>query len=387
MFCGAGGLSTGLKLSKHFEPVVAVECDEFAANTYAKNFPNADVIQAKIENITAKEILARARSKGYRKIDAICGGPPCRPFSKSNKGATQWKIVKKTQNISRHPDWTNFLRLIKQLSPKFVVAENVMGFRTNRDVFAPFVSKLEKMGYTVVSPLLNAVNFGVAQRRERIIIIAIKGKVSKNHMVPNGSDNLVTVKDMIFDLPSLSNKQNGMQEMQYVPKKSKHNSAKRKTSKILFNHQAHSVHPVMKTRFEYIPQGYNLKQAWEHNKMPKKIACSSYFQLGRIRKYTLKAIKEMHSNIYRRLSWNDAAPTLTNAKKTVILHPRQHRILSVRECAKLQSFPDHFVFSGSLSQQYQQVADAVPPLLAKAVGSRIVAAFTNCQKPRNTTKR
>ena len=372
VFCGAGGLSTGLSASKFFKPIAAVECYGPAAETYQKNFPKADVLQTRIENVSSKQLLDIAKKKGFKKIDALCGGPPCKPFSRANTGSTQWKIVKTTKKIAYHPDWKHFLRLITQLSPKFVIAENVMGFRSNRDVFAPFVEKLEDLGYTVVSPLLKASDFGVHQNRERIIIIAAKGKFTKDSLIPKKilSEKL-SVKHAIGDLPPLTNTQTGNQKTTY-DKFDNHSKKSKKT--ILLNHETHSVNPVMKKRFEYIPQGYNLKKAWDEKKIPKKIACSSYVHLGRVRKYTLKGIKLMHSNIYRRLSWKEPAPTLTNARKTVILHPNQDRILSVRECARIQSFQDNFVFCGSLNQQYQQVADAVPPLLAKHVGLTIVRA-------------
>ena len=372
VFCGAGGLSKGLSASKYFEPVAAVECVASAADTYKKNFPNADVLQTRIENVSSKQLLDIAKNKGFGKIDALCGGPPCRPFSRSNKGSTQWKIVKNAEKIAYHPDWKHFLRLITQLSPKFVIAENVMGFRSNRDVFAPFVKTLNKLGYSVVSPLLNASKFGVAQKRERIVIIAVKGNIPQEFLIPKNSSDEVFVKTAIGDLPSLTNTRTGKQEIIYE----KFDTLSLKTKKIILsNHETHSVHHVMKKRFEYIPQGFNLKQAWHAKKIPKSIACSSYVKGGRVRKYTLKAINQMHSNIYRRLSWKEPAPTLTNAKKTVILHPSQHRILSVRECARIQSFPDDFVFCGSLSQQYQQVADAVPPLLAQNVAETLIKAI------------
>ena len=173
----------------------------------------------------------------------------------------------------------------------------------------------------------------------------------------------------------MTNERSGELQSTYLPNKtSNYIKILKGRQNTLWNHQTHSVHPVMKKRFKYIPQGCNLKQAWEKKKIPKDVARSSYFQNGRIRKYTLKAIKEMHSNIYSRLSQSGLSPTLTNAKKTVILHPRQNRIVSVRECARLQSFSDSYVFYGSLNQQYQQVADAVPPLLAKQIGLTVAKA-------------
>lgn len=385
IFCGSGGLSKGLSLSKFFVPVASIECNKAAADTYKKNFPTATVLETKVANVKGKELLAVARRNGFQKVDAICGGPPCRPFSKSNRGSTQWKVVKKIQNIAHHPDWVHFIRLIKELKPKFVVAENVMGFRSNKDVFTPFVFSLEKLGYTVTTPFVDIRKFGVPQKRKRIIILAIKGKVDRGRLMFSETPNEETlIRDAISDLPSLSNSKPGKQKSHYLKRQLPSYAKKlRGRTNVLYNHTVHSVNPIMLKRFKYIPQGYNLKTAWEAGKIPKTIFRSSYKHLGRTRRYTKKSLENIHSNIYRRLKWKETSPTLTHPRKTVIIHPTQNRLLSVRECARLQSFPDNFVFTGSINQQYQQIADAVPPYLAKQVGITIVKAIKdkNHQKP------
>jgi len=115
-----------------------------------------------------------------------------------------------------------------------------------------------------------------------------------------------------------------------------------------------------------------LRRAWIEGKIPKDLLQSQYIVKGRVRKgFSNKTLQNMHSNIYRRLKWNDVSYTITHVRKAVLIHPLQDRLLSIREAARLQSFPDWFRFSGSLNQQYQQIADAVPPLLAKAVALHI----------------
>lgn len=376
IFSGPGGLSLGLQLSEFFEPTVAIENNHYAAGTYQRNFPNSSVIEAKVESVSSKDVLKKARIHGFQRIDAICGGPPCRPFSKANRGKTQWKVVKSVKKISVHPDWKNYLRFVKELKPKFVIAENVMGFRSNKDVSSYFVRNLKKLGYTVHSPILESDKSGVPQRRKRILIIAIRAKVPEKSLQPLQSGEQLKVIDAIYDLPSLSNENPGSFVSKYEDKKISPYASKLKgTQKTLYNHQAHSVHDVMKKRFSFILQGYNLKRAWTEKMIPKEVLRSSYALMGRRRLYTIKSLEKIHSNIYRRLSWGEICPTLTNARKTVLIHPSQDRLLSVRECARLQSFPDFFAFSGSLNQQYQQVADAVPPLLMIDVANVIVPAY------------
>jgi len=373
IFSGAGGLSKGLSMSEAFQPIANIECDHAAARTYENNFPQAHVFKERIENVTPESVLDVIRKKGHSKIDAICGGPPCRPFSKANRGSTQWKIVKETQNIARHPDWINYLRFVRELKPSFVIAENVMGFRRNTEVFAPFVNALKRMGYSVSPTLLNVSKFGVPQTRERIIIIAAKGKFSSSDLVPIQQDRKVpTVHDAIIDLPKLNNEKHGKEISSYTMRpSSNYASLLRSRQDILYNHVVHSVHPVVQKRFQYIPQGYNLKKAWNEGKIPKDILCAGYELRGRIRKYTPEAMNNIHGNIYRRIKWKSPSPTITHPRKTVLIHPSQNRLLSVRECARIQGFPDSFRFFGSINQQYQQVADAVPPLLSMEIGIKL----------------
>jgi DNA (cytosine-5)-methyltransferase 1 len=374
LFSGPGGLSLGFKLTGLFEPVAAVECSSLAADTYEANI-GAKVLRKRISGDEAECMLEAAKSRGYDGVDAVVGGPPCRPFSLSNRGGTRWEVIRKIAQINDHPDWQIFLKLVRSLRPKIVVAENVMGFARRAEVFSHFIKGLHEQGYTVATPMLSAENFGVPQKRRRIFILALRGLTDSKLLVPHSPTGLkkTTVADAISDLPRITNEKPGTVESRYRRgRPTRYQSTMRGESRILFDHIAHSVHPVMAKRFRYISQGSNLIKTWKEGRIPSGVLQASYWNGSHRRNgFSDRTLSFMHSNIYRRLLWNSPSTTITHVRKSVLLHPAQDRLLTVREAARLQSFPDWFRFKGSISLQYQQIADAVPPLLAKAVAEHI----------------
>lgn len=384
LFAGPGGLTLGFKQSGFFQPIVGVESDTTVAQTYQKNL-DVPVIRKDVENVHPHEILDTAFIMGFDHIDAIVGGPPCRPFTMANTGGTRWKAIKKREKYSDHPNWEGFCNIVNAIKPLFVVAENVMGFRNNTDVFLKFVNKLWSLGYTVGSRELDAQHFGIPQKRRRIFIVGLRGKgVDESSLLPNPKQFLrtVSVKEAISDLPALSNDNSNFKKSQYnLGRPTTFQCSMRNGQKEVCDHVVHLVHPAMAKRFEYIPQGYNLRRAWNEGKIPADVMQATYLK-GRARRgFSSKTLQQIHSNIYRRLNWEQPSCTITHVRKTVLIHPLQNRLLSVREAARLQSFPDWYRFSGSISQQYQQIADAVPPLLAREVARHLVEGISLYHEP------
>ena len=391
LFSGPGGLSLGFKMSGFFEPVVAVESNSNAAETYRTNF-GVDVFEMKVGEVDPAELLRKATEKGYDAIDAVIGGPPCRPFTTANKGGTRWEKIKENNKgkngYTEHPDWLSFWQIIEALNPqpRIVVAENVMGFKNHDDVFSKFLNRLRKH-YTTCFRELHAHCFGVPQNRKRIFIVGIKDFDEKPELIlpvnpQPESVKQVAVKDAISDLPELSNSYPGTQISTYKRgRPTRYESSLRGECKVLHDHITHSVHPTMAERFTHIPPGYSLGKAWAEEIVPKA-SMHSYYFVGNIKKeFSKNTLKNMHSNIYRRLGWREASCTITHVRKTVLIHPLQDRLLSIREAARLQSFPDWFRFSGSVSQQYQQIADAVPPFLAQAIAKHLAMQLIKMPKP------
>lgn len=392
LFAGPGGLSLGFKMSRLFEPVVAVESNPKAAETYRTNL-GVKVIEAEIGKVETKELanslLRLANESGYEAIDAVVGGPPCRPFTTANKGGTRWEAGENNVGGSDigHPDWLCFSQIVYALQPRVVVAENVLGFKNHNDVFSKFIDKLESFGYTTGSCELHARCFGIPQNRKRIFIAGVKDfSGNESSLLPINPEvrptDVVCVKDAISDLPELSNDSSGSQFSKYRRvKPTRYQSLMRSECQVLYDHVAHTVHPVMAERFKYIPPGYNLRKAWIEGKIPETSMQSQYVRRNVRKGFSQNTLENMHSNIYRRLKWDDVSCTITHVRKTVLIHPQQNRLISLREAARLQSFPDWFRFSGSMSQQYQQIADAVPPFIAQAIASHLAELLMRMPTP------
>jgi DNA (cytosine-5)-methyltransferase 1 len=394
LFAGPGGLSLGFRMSGFFEPTAAVEFNPKVAETYRTNL-GVKVIEAEIGKVKPKQLadalLKLTNESGYKAVDAIIGGPPCRPFTTANKGGTRWEKVRE-QNKGKnsdidHPDWLCFSQIVDALQPRVVVAENVLGFRNHDDVFLKFLDRLKNFGYATSSRELQAHCFGIPQNRKRLFIAGVKDFTGdKDSILPLNPKvrpaDIVSVKNAISDLPELSNDSTASQFSKYRRvRPARYQSLMRNGCQVLYDHVTHSVHPVMAERFKYIPSGYSLRKAWAEGKIPEASMQSQYVR-GNVRKgFSQNTLENMHSNIYRRLKWEDLSCTITHIRKTVLIHPLQNRLISVREAARLQSFPDWFRFSGSISQQYQQIADAVPPFLALAIASHLAELLISMSKP------
>jgi len=393
LYAGPGGLSLGFKWSGFFQPIVAVENNERVAETYEKNL-NARVIKKNVASVRPEELLKIAKKQGFNSFDIVVGGPPCRAFTSANTGGTKWeKIRRKTKmdTVCEHPDWYNFWKVVDALKPHAVIAENVMGFRSRNDIFSKFIRRLKISGYAICYHKLNAEYFGVPQRRKRIFVAGIKNWTREEEMLlpknpPEATIKRVSVRQAISDLPELSNESPAPYVSRYRRRRpTSYQLLMRRGSEILYDHIAHRVHSTMAERFQYIPQGYNLRKAWVEGKIPESAMRSEYCVNGRVIKgFSKNTLKNMHSNIYRRLRLDDVSYTITHVRKAVLIHPLQDRLLSIREAARLQSFPDWFRFSGSLNQQYQQIANAVPPLLAEAVAKKIGELLMHISRSRES---
>jgi DNA (cytosine-5)-methyltransferase 1 len=346
IFCGAGGMSIGAVMAG-ITPVLAVEFDEHAAATYKANHPDT--------NILAKDIKAVKPLKYVEKHPFLLfGGPPCQGFSVANT---------KTRNLDNPNNWMfrEYCRFVEDLKPDWFVFENVVGFKSfDKGRFAIEVeNELKSLGYETNSSVLNAADFGVPQYRNRFFIIGHRKEKGGIKFDFNSLEKKpkVTVGEALKDLPSLQNGDK-IEEAVYKKIEQIHPYVKliRRTSKkALQNHVTHS-RPHIVERYEAIKQGEN----WEAAK-----------KRGLLKTYS--STKHTHSGIYKRLKEDEPAVTIANYRKSMLIHPHEHRGLSLREAARLQSFPDDFIFKGPLSFQQQQVGNAVPPLLAKVIFEKITS--------------
>lgn len=340
LFAGAGGLSLGAEMAG-ISVKIAIENDIYAAQTYQANHPNTKVVVKSIQEVDQIPINA----DGTRLV--LFGGPPCQGFSTSNQ---------KNRNKSNPKNWLfeEFIRVAKLLQPEWIVFENVRGIvETEHGFFAKLVcDEIRAMGYTCSSMILCAADYGVPQTRSRFFLIGSHSGLSISR--PQPSRTLITVKDAIFDLPSLDNGAS-IDIMEYktdvvsdYAETLRHGLAK------CSGHLVTKNSKKVLQRYAYIPEGGNWKD------IPDSLM-DNYKDKSRC-----------HTGIYKRLSSNMPAVTVGNYRKSMLIHPWENRGLSVREAARLQSFPDSYVFCGSLGFQQQQIGNAVPPNLARAVFQSIV---------------
>lgn len=340
LFAGAGGMSLGANLAG-VDVRLAIEKDSHAAATYAHNHPDTRLIVDDIANVDKIDVCK------HGKTSILFGGPPCQGFSTSNQ---------RTRSRENPSNWLlkEFVRIVHFWKPDWVVFENVRGIvETEHGLFRDsIVRDLENAGYTTSYSVLCASDFGVPQIRFRFFLIASRHGQSVG-MPQRMTRKSVTVRQAIADLPSLPNgASNDYLPYPYKPRsnyaKAMRNGNAECTGNLVTNNALH----ILK-RYTHIPQGGN----WED--IPEKYM-SNYTDRTRC-----------HTGIYRRLREDRPSVVLGNYRKNMLIHPWENRGLSVREAARLQSFPDSYVFRGSIGFQQQQVGNAVPPLLAKAVFSTL----------------
>ncbi|MDD5361940.1 MAG: DNA cytosine methyltransferase [Ignavibacteria bacterium] len=346
LFSGAGGMSVGAELSG-VNVKYALDIDKNALMTYKMNHKNTEVFHTDIRGFKASKNLNFNKND----IKIVFGGPPCQGFSSSNQ---------KTRNKDNILNWLfiEFLRICKEINPEWIIIENVKGIieTSNGFFFEHILNSISKIGYTASYGVLNAADFSVPQIRNRVFIVASKDGIKYELPKPK-KRKLITVSDAISDLPILNNGDNYF-ELEYKNKPcNEYQRLLRKGSKKSFNNLVTKNKELTIKRFGYIPQGGNFKY------IPKRL----------MKNY--KDISICHTGIYHRLNLDKPSIVIGNYRKNMLIHPTENRGLSVREAARIQSFPDKFHFYGSIGCQQQQVGNSVPPLLSKEVFNNIIKLY------------
>lgn len=341
LFAGAGGLSLGASMAG-IKTKFAVEIDPYAVETYLHNHKNVEVFKDDIRNLEHIPF-----EKGSEQT-ILYGGPPCQGFSLSNQ---------KTRNRENEKNWLfkEFARITKSFRPDWFVLENVSGIlKTDKGrIWEEIVAEFKNLGYTVSFKLLNSADFGIPQKRNRVFLVGslhgIEFDFARLQQHP-----VVTVEEAISDLPSLKNGSCFYQLEYKADAQSAYSKSLRNGSQHALDNFVTQNSQLVVDRYKHIPQGGN----WES--IPSAL-------MNNYKDYT-----RCHGGIYHRLSTDKPSVVIGNYRKNMLVHPFENRGLSVREAARLQSFPDWFEFKGPLTQRQQQVGNAVPPLLAKAVFDEIM---------------
>lgn len=323
LFAGAGGMSLGFD-NAGFKNLLSVEFNKDFAETYKKNFPRHNLIVDDIKNVTEKQIYDIIKNE---KVDVIIGGPPCQGFSIAGN------IGRNFIDDDRNRLFKEFVRFVKIIKPRMFVLENVaaMERHNNGKTIKEIVSSFKEIGYDIKYKVLNAVNYGVPQERRRIFIVGTLGENSFEY--PQESYNIVTVKEAIDDLPKLENG-----ETSEIP-----------------NHTAMKHSAQMLEKMSYVSDGGN------RNDIPEKLRPKS----GDSRKY---------------IRYNSKKPSFcVTGDMRKIFHYSQNRALTCRELARLQTFPDSFIFLGNAGNVQQQIGNAVPVLLANKIALQVKEVLDNEQ--------
>lgn len=351
IFSGAGGMSLGA-IAAGINIVLAVDNDFSASKTYVKNHPATKFINGDIRNIDPLGHI-----KNPKEVFVVFGGPPCQGFSTSNT---------KTRN-NKNPNnhlFKEFVRFIDKIRPKWFVFENVAGIATfNKGKTVEQIKQLFKeLGYNTSEDVLYASDYGVPQHRNRFFMVG--NRLGIDFKFPTPSQTVYTVADAISDLPDLKNgDQLATLPYKAVKKLSPYATQMRKGSDASTQNLVSRNKDYVIKRYSHIKQGENWKA------IPSAL----------MENYANK--NNCHSGIYKRLDSSKPSVVISNYRKNMLIHPLADRGLSVREAARLQSFPDTFVFEGAITHIQQQIGNAVPPLLAEAIFKQILTYGNASQLP------
>lgn len=312
LFCGCGGISKGLELAG-IDVLAGLDFFKEAGETYRKNFDHKFVYGDITKSETKQELynIIKKELKG-KQLNIVAGGFPCQGFSMSGK---------RDMNDPRNKLYLEVLDIVKTLNPEFIFLENVKGLLSmdGGKVKKRILEDFRNIGYEIQAHILNAADFETPQKRERVVFIG--NRIGKKILYPQSiikNSKYKTTKDAIADLMH-------------------------KEEDIAFNHIETKHTKEMQARLLEVQEG--------------------------------KGLYANYSDSWKKCPWNEPSCTIKENHGGVNIHPKLPRVLTVRECARIQSFPDDFIFQGTKSKQLVQIGNAVPPNLSKAVGLAILKSY------------
>jgi DNA (cytosine-5)-methyltransferase 1 len=347
LFAGAGGLSLGLKQAG-IDVVLANEIEKDFAITYTINNPKTNMINDDIHNIDWFRELSN-----FGKIDIVSGGPPCQGFS---------TVGSKNEKDPRNSLFYEYIRCVSIIQPSYVIFENVSGFKKmySGAAYSTLLRELSILGYDTNSSILEASDFGLPQKRQRTIVLGWRKGLKKVSLpspthtrIPSlfGLQKKITVWEAISDLPTLDT--NDSSDKYETPPQNEYQNSIRNGCKVLTEHNSTNYGEKMLEILRLVPEGGSVED------LPLNLRPKSYFK-----------------NTYARILPNDCSPTITRnfgtPSSSRCIHPFQNRALSTREGARLQGFPDNYIFFGGKCSKNLQIGNAVPPLFGKIISEEIL---------------
>lgn len=346
VFCGAGGFSCGLEMHSQLNVIAGIDNDVKALHTFKMNHHKASTINYDLGEVT-ENLFKKLDPILNDDLDMLVGGPPCQGFSIAGK---------RSEDDPRNSLWLAYITLVKRYKPSIIFLENVPTIVSakNGDVAKMICSSFEDMGYSVKYEVLMASNYGVPQNRKRAIFVATL-KTLPEFDFPVKQLLKVTTEEALSDL-SLLEGSLGTEDASYTSlPQSTYQEFIRMDSEILYNHTA--VNHTQKTKdiISLVPDGKNYKSLPEHLKSTRKVNIAWTRMNSKTPCFTIDAGHNHH------------------------FHYKANRVPTVRECARIQSFPDIFIFYGTRTSQYRQVGNAVPPLLGYELGKSALKVLSYVQ--------
>lgn len=357
LFCGCGGIASGLE-SAGFEIIAGVDVEKKYIQTFRHNFPNAKALLANLNEITASELMRSVNLK-EGELKLLAGGPPCQGFSKNVPRK------ERVEDSSNNLLINTYLEYCAAMLPEMILMENVAEMKNGFGQYYTdkIYQSLESLGYKVTTAILHAAEYGVPQRRRRAFFLAHRDGVKfdtpkATHIKPKENDlfqnnHFVNVWAAISDLPPLNHGEVYTHGEYPIQPENSYQKWARCNSKKITNHEARPLRAKQFARIASLKPGQGLKDLPAHLQ-----------------------IKSGYSGAYGRLTKDMIAPTITrwvfHPGSGRWGHPVDKRLITIREIARLQSFPDTFEFVGSYTDKAGQLGNAVPPLLAYQIAKSMI---------------
>ena len=361
LFCGAGGLSLGLH-DAGFTVLVGADSDPFSVETHTGNLGG---LGWSGDLTDPAEFLEHLEQWGIRSVDLIAGGPPCQPFSRAGSAKIR-SLVRSGERAEDDPRaslWNSFMAVVERLRPTAVLVENVPELPSwdNGAVLIGFYEALRDLGYRVDARVLDAYRHGVPQHRARLFIVGTTG--AREFRWPEPVEEPPSLRDAIGDLPPAPAAQREEVSRYLGTPESRLSRRLRRglrgeAAREICDHITRDVRPDDLEAFSLMPEGGTYAD------LPK-----------RLQRYR----SDIFTDKYKRLAWDEVSRSITAhiAKDGYwYIHPDQPRTLSIREAARIQTFPDRFRFAGQPTHRLRQIGNAVPPLLAEALGRSLSRALS-----------
>jgi DNA (cytosine-5)-methyltransferase 1 len=360
LFCGAGGLSLGLEQAG-FRVLVGADSDPWAVRTHEANVGGLGWTG---DLRSPDEFLQTLAVWGIARVDLIAGGVPCQPFSRAGRSRIRELIAagERADHDVRATLWESFMVIVRHLRPPAVLVENVPDLPTWDDgaVLTGFFESLRELGYRVDARVVEAWRHGVPQHRQRLLLVGLDG--GRTVRWPSGDSEPVTLAQAIGDLPIIPPAQRA-ERLRYPDppgtdfQRRMREGVPEDERNVVWDHISRDVRPDDHRAFEILEPG------------------GTYADLpSDLQRYRT----DIFTDKYRRLAWNELSRSITAhiAKDGYwYIHPSQHRTLSIREAARLQTFPDWFRFAGNQTHRYHQIGNAVPPVLGAVIGRALLQAL------------